>query len=335
MQRRKILVPLLAMALLMPATILAEDDLPDASVDIEAAFVSNYVWRGIDYHSGRAIQEQKAYGPDTGAWAFQPSITFNTPVEGLYANIWGSFAMEGREDEDVDGVFQTTPGGTDILANASGGPAQYDAWLTSWFGSTSPSHFDIYNNALGQTSGSTGDLTTPGVPKQYKEQNGLKRSDEIDLTIGYERETSVGTMGFGIVTYTGANPVGKYASQEEMFISYAPSILPIMTLSIYKELEGGPVAGGSGSYYSVSFGDGAEVSEGIEVFGSVNFGYSVRPQLQGWQDVTASAGVSLYGFTVSYNIAYRPDMRLHDNDYYEANQGGEAHEDLPVWILGR
>ncbi|HNL02684.1 MAG TPA: hypothetical protein PKJ30_16350, partial [Leptospiraceae bacterium] len=76
--------------------------LPDASIQVSLQLVSNSVFRGDDTFKGRAQQKRKQYGTHSGEWMFQPSITFNTPLEGLTFNWVGSFALAGRQDTDVD-----------------------------------------------------------------------------------------------------------------------------------------------------------------------------------------------------------------------------------------
>ncbi|MCB1319892.1 MAG: hypothetical protein KDK34_06555, partial [Leptospiraceae bacterium] len=97
-----------------------DDELPEGSIDVDLAVVSNYVWRGGDIHAVKlAEQKQDEISSNTEAWTFQPSITLNTPVDGLYFNIWGSFAMHNREDQDVDLRIQQGPAGPDVLASGN------------------------------------------------------------------------------------------------------------------------------------------------------------------------------------------------------------------------
>ena len=44
-----------------------DDELPDASIDVELAFVSNYLFRGSDLFANRAVQKGESLGIHTGA----------------------------------------------------------------------------------------------------------------------------------------------------------------------------------------------------------------------------------------------------------------------------
>ncbi len=293
----------------------AEDELPDASIDVDLAFVSNYIFRGDDLFVNRANQKGESFGSHTGEWAFQPSVTFNTPVEGLSFNIWGSFAMFGRDDVDTDQVVQTAPGGTDILASAAG-PGQPEAIATAAGGTPSA----IATTAL------TSNKETGGLPGYYAETNGLKRLDELDFTIAYSADTKVGTMGFGFVAYTFpyiANGTTKAGGAEEIFVSYALPFLPELTAAMWTDIDS------SVNYYNLSYGSGIEVADGISIDYGAGVGYGsgyLAKRVQGIQDVTGSIGVSLYGFSVAYNISYRPNLEFFDTD------GGNL--DSANWING-
>lgn len=280
----------------------ADDELPDASIDVDLAFVSGYVFRGDDLFVSRADQKGQSYGSHTGEIAFQPSITFNTPVEGLSFNIWASFAMFGRNDVDVDQVIQTAPAGSDVLAGASG-PGQVAA-IASAVGTGSTA----VTTALGSNK------ETGGLPGYYAELNGLKRLDELDYTIDYSRDTKVGTIGFGFVAYTFAtisNSATKSAGAEEIFVSYALPFLPDLSLSAHTDIDS------SVAYYNLSYGSGLDITDGISLDYGAGVGYGsgyAGKRVQGIQDVTGSVGITAYGFNVTYNVAYRPNLEFFDTD---------------------
>lgn len=175
---------------LTSAPVFAEDELPDVNVDVGLNFVSNYIFRGTDLHANRAVQKGEQYGSHTGEWAFQPTVTFNTP-SGLFFNIWGSFATAGRKDADTDLRFQTSPGGAALATDPGAIRSAYSAVTLS--------------QALTQ------DKRVGTIPGFYKEANGLERADEIDLTIGYSTSTKEGNFGFGLIHYTGPNADTKTA----------------------------------------------------------------------------------------------------------------------------
>ncbi|MCB1174493.1 MAG: hypothetical protein KDK39_13060, partial [Leptospiraceae bacterium] len=61
--------------------LLAEEnkDLPDPKVKVKLGVYSNYISKGKDVFSDRAIQKKKAYGANTGAPLFRPEVTVNLP----------------------------------------------------------------------------------------------------------------------------------------------------------------------------------------------------------------------------------------------------------------
>lgn len=281
-----------------------DEELPDASIDVDLAFVSNYVFRGDDLFVNRANQKGESFGSHTGEVAFQPSVTFNTPVEGLYFNIWGSFAMFGRDDVDTDQLVQTAPGGTDVLAGAGLGEPQAANIVNAAGGSP-----DAIATAALTTNKETG-----GLPGYYAETNGLKRLDELDFTIGYAADTKIGSMGFGVVVYTFpyiSNGQTLTGGTEEFFVSYALPFLPELSLSTYVDVTS------SVMYHNLAFGSGIEIADGISLDYGAGVGYGngyLAKRVQGIQDVSGSIGVSLYGFSIAYNIAYRPNLEFFDTD---------------------
>ena len=243
-----------------PAPVAAEDELPDASIDVSLAFVSNYVFRGDDLFVNRANQKGESLGSHTGEFAFQPSVTFKTPVDGLSFNIWGSFAMAGRNDVDTDQIVETSPtSNVDVLAGASG-PGQPEAIINAAGGTPSA----IGTAALGQNK------ETGGLPGYYADPNGLKRLDELDFTLGYSSATKVGTMGFGFIAYTYptiSNGRTKTAGAEEIYVSYALPFLPELALSMNTDIDT------SVNYYKLAYASGVDIAEGIGLTYGAGVGY--------------------------------------------------------------
>lgn len=324
--------------------------LPNASVDVSLQFASNYVFRGTDMHQNMFNQKRKEIDGKNEAWAFQPSITLKTPVDGLYFNIWGNFALEGREDKDVDQRIQTAPGAGDPT-NTGCGTATYnqtfsnvmidsvDRLCTAASAGIPSSHIISTLTASGNyfPSGYTG-VAGVSVPKAYKEANGLKRADEIDLTIGYSSSTKVGVIGFGIVTYNlvnnraKANPFGNVGGTywgTEIFGTYALPFFPDLTAKIYGDVVT------SNQYYQLQYAKTIAVNDSVSVSVTTGPGYSVERNaysyttqaaafpaganpaqtVAGWRDWTSSVGVTVSGFNVTLNAAYRPDLRFFDGDY--------------------
>ncbi|MBX7056522.1 MAG: hypothetical protein K1X75_00560 [Leptospirales bacterium] len=314
-----------AVAIAFPAALFAEDELPPASVDVSLQFVSNYVWRGYDLYQNYASQQGRAYGSASGALAFQPSITVNTPVEGLYANAWMSIAMQGRQDTDTDQLLQIGPGlsGNDANGNLQGAnlvtlsreaggayglpelQATYDSLLTT--------------AGLNATGATLLEQTANGgrAPGFHKEQNGLRRLDEIDLTLGYQRETNAGTLGFGLVAYLKPNPVNTTPTpSSELFLTYSfPDALSFLSTGIYGDIQANTL------YVPVTIEFAPE-----PFFFSLSAGYGVAPGVNNWQDLTGGIGFALSGFNVGLYVVYRPTLAFFDTD--------TAGRDVPAWMVG-
>ena len=65
-------------------------------LELELALVSNYVFRGFDIHELIYARSDKDPSAFNNAWSIQPSVTYYTPLKGLYFNIWMSYALHDR-----------------------------------------------------------------------------------------------------------------------------------------------------------------------------------------------------------------------------------------------
>jgi hypothetical protein len=311
-----------------PAADPAADPKSKVTVDMGADFVSNYVWRGDDMLKGYAEQRNKKYGSTSGAWAFQPTATVNLPVEGLYLNLWGSFAMEGREDKDSDHRLQMGQGGDNLLISngyISRNGVDFSTVTSPW---------SLYNGVLDDADKAAGVdpstlqgaqllafLNKYGRPGYYKEKNGTKRADETDYTIGYSTSSNYGDFDIGIVSYVLANSVGKANGvANEIFVGYALPFFTDLKFSVHSDMAT------ANQYYMLAYEKSAEVAKNVEVFGGISSGYAVRDSLQGVQDVTYKLGFTAYGVKVSVNDSYRPDLKLHDPDTNDRH--------LPYYLAG-
>lgn len=315
------------------------EELPEGSISVDLTVVSNYIFRGDDFHKtaaqGRGIRQAE----HTGAAAFQPSITLGMPVDGFYFNIWGSYAMEHRYDRDQDKVVQQGPGGADIYASAvtlDGGetysgysyrnPAQPKDWLfrvpkavldaemAKLGTSDDVDNYQalIKNQILGTDADATDTITF--MPGLYKEQNGLARADETDISFGYETATRVGTLGGGIVTYL--VPARSVDYGTEFFVTYgAPNNVPV-----YASLHGNDDTGDTA--FKVGFAPTIELAEGTELGFDVAATHQARSANgQGYRGIShydVGVSFSTQGFNISINGAYRADYR-----FYDGTQSGD------------
>ncbi len=249
-------------SVLLPRVVEAQED-DNAGVDVELVLVSNYVWRGEDIFADKAAQNKEVPGAHTGEWAFQPSITFYTPTDGLYFNIWLSYALASRADKDIDGIDEC------------------DA--------------------------------DPGTEAPDCEENGLARSDEIDYTIGYESESRIGTVGFGLVSYSYPNPKGKGPSDTELFFSYSPAgpIASNLYVNIASSFGGGDE---EYDYYQIGYGHAFGLSDDMELELDIAAGYQVQQGLSAWKDYTGSVGLAMYNFHFGFNMVVRGSPHFYDTD---------------------
>lgn len=342
----------------------AEPQLPNASIDVSVQFASNYVFRGTDMHQNMFSQKRESIDSTNEAWTFQPTITMKTPVDGLYVSIFGNFALDGREDKDVDQRLQTAPGAGDPSSTACGtlnnvlidaidpirpSVCSSSAVPQTYIRDTLITPTNYYANGASYTG-----VSNILVPAARKEMNGLKRADEIDLTIGYTSSTKVGVIGFGIVTYNyvngraKANPFGNVGSTyfgTEMFATYALPMLPDLTAKIYGDVVS------SNQYYQLVYAKTIAINDSVAVSVSTGPGYSIERNIfsggtaaaaflpgadvaqtiSGWRDWTSSVGVTVKGFNVNFNAAYRPDLRFFDSDFATSRiveaDGGSTNAD--------
>lgn len=265
-----------------------------ASIDLNLNFVSNYIWRGHDFFRNYAIQQGKPYSAYSGTWAFQPSITWNTPVEGLYTNLFASFALQGRKDVDIDKRIQTAPG---------------EPFVNGRISLLDP-NLDLVNDILSAAPASGIISDYDASPNFYKEQVGLKRNDELDITIGYSKETKVGTMGFGILHYKYASPlqVGTVYGTE-VFIQYSPPVIKSLTFSVYEDIVIHTI------YYSIGYSGEYELTKDLTSSYSISAGYYVLDKIQGVSDITLNYKIShSTGISLGINLALTPDRKI--QEYY-------------------
>lgn len=287
-------------------------------VDVGFSIVTNYVFRGDDVFTAAAMQRGESYGGSTGAPAFQPSVTFALPVQGLSFNIWGSFAMSNRQDQDIDGVLQQGPGGDDLLAPSNG------ADIPGAIIGALPVATDV--DTLAALDLKSCAATTGCIPGYYKEENGLKRLDEIDLTLSFDKETKNGNFGTGLIHYTHPGTIGKdgYGAITEAYFKYAFPFFTDLTFAVYSA-----VSGARYEYYNVSYSRDLELTKDLALSLGVGAGYQVQDSMQGWKDVTAGVHLNSGGFTIGFNVAYRPDLR-----FQESLIDGDPNTELPLWLYG-
>ena len=308
---------LLASALLLVPTYGGAEEPGYGAVEVQTDLVSNYIWRGQDVMAIYARQKGEQYSANSGAWTLQPSVTWIAPTGGFFVNIWGSFALEGREDVDSDQRIQTGPGGAFV-----GNSSWFDPGLSAAIAAAGP------NANTAPISAYT------ALPGMYPEQNGTRRVDELDVTIGYEMDSTIGVIGFGLIHYAYSSPLvksnygnlnGYYGN--EAYVTYSPAFLRQLTFSYYSELTN------IWQYIQIGYADTYGINDALSLDYGISAAYSIYDQVHGMNDVTATLGVSYQvgngSFMISYNASYRPELKL-----YEWLYDGDAYNSLPVWVDG-
>lgn len=251
------------------------------AVDLRVDLVSNVLWRGYDVHANRAKQRSQSYGFSTGEAAIQPSFTFHFPEAALRFNVFGSFALHGRNDVDEDHLLQAAPAD----------PAR----------------------------------ELPRPAGFYAEPNGLARADAVHFTLAWQRGAAIGDISAGLVSHTNPNLRTKDASgdpQEEIFFSFAPSVLRALSASVWVNLNNSDI------YARLAYGRSIDTGvAAIRFEYELSGAYGVQDFLQDWQDAGLRLGFSYGGFSLSGTLVYRPQLAFFDED--TAREFGGAY-----WLSG-
>ncbi len=297
-KKRLGLVAGLTGALFATGTLQAQEFEP--SIDFDAVFASNYVFRGADVHSNKFVQDGKSYSSFNNAQAFQPSLTFNF-AEGWSLNIWGSFALTGRNDVDTDGLLQLGPGSSDAVSEA------YLAGLTS-------GNLDL-NTVLASYTVDGATIRDPSTaPGFHNEENGLKRNDEVDITLSYETSSRIGTLTGGIISYNYTNQVQQSASNMEMFAGFSPAALPDLSFTTYVDVATPGYAGSTYNYLSYSIGVDLGENAALDISPGVAYATDTSLKIQGWKNADLPITLSIGDFFIGVTGVYRIDTRFYEGD---------------------
>ena len=286
---------------------------PSISVDIPV--VSTYIFRGVDVFQNKFVQEKKSISGFNLSPAIQPSITFNF-AEGWSFNIWSSYALTNRQDKDTDELLQEGPGDTGSVATA------YSGFIASnLLGTSIP--FSVVEAAI-QTAISGNEekiiKEEQSAPRFYKEPNGLKRVDEIDLTLSYSFDTKLGTMTGGIITYLLPNTtkgVTGVDQSTELFVGYSPKALPNLSITLYAETNLDGYEGATFTYLSYSIP--IVESDNMSLSFDPGFAYQTQNNLQGIKYVSLPFTLAMGSLKFMFVGIYRPDTRFYDSDPYKGD----------------
>lgn len=284
----------------------------EPNININIPIVSTYVFRGSDVFQGKWEQGKKSIQSFNFAPALQPSITFNF-TKGWSFTVWTSFALTNRQDKDIDELLQEGPGDTGNVATA------YSSYIASQiFGSPLP--FSFVDSAINSSINGNEESLIKGEknpPNFYKEQNGLKRLDEVDLTLSYSFDTKLGTMSGGIVTYLLPNTTKGVVGKDqftELFVGYTPKSTKL-SITLYGEVNGDGFEGATYTYlsYSISLLEREDLTLSFDP----GLGYQTQNGLQGIKNIDFPFKVTIGNLNISIVGVYRYDTRFFDTDSYQ------------------
>ena len=295
----------------------------EPSIDVDLPIVSTYVFRGVDVFENKFVQEKKSISGFNLAPAIQPSITFNF-TEGWSFNIWSSFALTNRQDKDTDQILQVP--GEDPVTVA---PAYIGYIAGNLLGTPVP--FSIVENEvqmyISGIDSVTGEPNIEAIikgkkpaPAFYKEPNGLRRVDEVDLTLSYSFDTKLGNMTGGIVTYILPNTTKGVTGTDqstELFVGYSPKALPNLSITLYVETNLDGYEGAT--FTNISYSIPLIESQNMTLSFDPGLGYQTQDNLQGIKYVSLPFTLAMGSLKFMFVGIYRPDTRFFDSDRYEGD----------------
>jgi hypothetical protein len=296
----------------------------EPSIDVDLPIVSTYVFRGVDVFENKFVQEKKSISGFNLAPAIQPSITFNF-TEGWSFNIWSSFALTNRQDKDIDQILQilqTPDEDTQTLNKASAVASAYNNFIAGNLLGT-PVPFSIVENAVqNYISGRVEDIikVENSAPAFYKEPNGLRRLDEVDLTLSYSFDTKLGNMTGGIVTYILPNTTKGVTGTDqstELFVGYSPKALPNLSITLYVETNLDGYEGAT--FTNISYSIPLIESQNMTLSFDPELGYQTQDNLQGIKYVSLPFTLAMGSLKFMFVGIYRPDTRFFDSDPYKGD----------------
>ncbi len=295
----------------------------EPSIDVDLPIVSTYVFRGVDVFQDKFVQEKKSIRGFNLAPAIQPSITFNF-TEGWSFNIWSSFALTNRQDKDIDQILQVPGEDPDKVASA------YNLFISGNLLGT-PVPFSIVENEVQMYISGIDTVTMePNIegiikgnkfaPAFYKEPNGLRRLDEVDLTLSYSFDTKLGNMTGGIVTYILPNTTKGVTGTDqstELFVGYSPKALPNLSITLYVETNLDGYEGAT--FTNISYSIPLIESQNMTLSFDPELGYQTQDNLQGIKYVSLPFTLAMGSLKFMFVGIYRPDTRFFDSDRYEGD----------------
>ncbi|MCB1175001.1 MAG: hypothetical protein KDK39_15620, partial [Leptospiraceae bacterium] len=297
---------------------------------VKLGVYSNYISKGKDVFSDRAIQKKKAYGANTGAPLFRPEVTVNLPEPGLFFKFEGYMALAGRADQDLDGFIQKGPAGSNLLYGKASLDDQIQALKdASGLFDSSTGQFNALNTLLSDSMVYPNCKTTGHcLPKLYKEEVGLWRKEEYKFYVGYGRKTNVGNIRVQLKYIEPLSNNAERSSKPSILIDYSLPNLAQLQFQNETSLDS------NWHYFVVKWADKQSLTQlsGSDLYLTywAAVGYRLADHLAGVQDVPARIGLAWNGFSLGAGAVWRPDLRFFDTD-----KTATGDNRIPVWLLGK
>ena len=193
---------LLFTLLVLPTATWSQDSDDDGwGVGINVNFVSTYVFRGDDLFTDWRVEDDRLLN---FPMAIQPDLTFYTPIEGLYFNIWASVAFASRDDSaegEEDGLARADEIDYSIMYETERGIGSFTfgvlAYTYLYDDGKTPSDFEVhfsYSPSAEWIPGIGGDLLSGLYLSIYStivtanNDGGLDSGEYFQFGYGYEYE---------------------------------------------------------------------------------------------------------------------------------------------------
>jgi hypothetical protein len=239
-----------------------------------------------------ARRNAESYKQFNEAWNLATNVVFLTPIPQFRTNIIVVNPLVGRNNRDVDGFFQSSPGGAD------------------------------QTNQVAQTLSTGVLLYDPNQVRQRVERNGLR--DALIGQFAYEWNTKIGDIGTGVF-FVNSQSGGVNSELGSYTLSWKPGFditrfVNLQFNSFYRFTSdvGGIFQGNSQHRASISH----EFFQGqfFRITPSVSTGYQYfnnnTDRRSGFADISSRLQFNFGPLFLALNDVFRPTLSLFDNSTY-------------------
>ena len=280
-----------------------KDSSSSSRLSFEHVLVGNYVFRGVDMFASGNLRKGASLSSAAFLPAYQPALKIQSPVRGLTFGLWGSFALGLRNDVDHDGRIEKAAEKTT----------------------------DATGTVIGDETGLAAALingTTPAIDNTTnlfrRDENGLKRFDEIDMDIDYRIDLGFGRAIFGLIIYYLPNSVRRGKPVSELYAGFQPAALPGFEIIFSGETETGDI------YINPTYEYELKLGESLTLAARASLGYAVIKGAQGWRDVTMGLILRFGDFHFGLHAAVRPNAEIIER----VIATGDQEPGLAAWLNG-